>query len=574
MEKSKITKSLAVFASVLLIIIIGVASFAYFGTFNVNLNNNVAVNINSSSPGNATFASNATQLNLQVPAANMSFTVANNTVAAKEDTAFLDVTLTGSSNLLTTCTYDIVYEYDAGSNVYGQGTTTKTSGATKEITIEVNGMNGNNHFATETNFDHANIQSYYDSANNYYKLVEGATIKSLGSTQSVRWKIIGRYYNLNVSQAQLGGKNFTGKIYAISKGCSSEDGSSVKKGYETILVNNGGKTAIEAKAAPSFANIETGNAGMYSYTEGTGKTYYYRGAVDNNWVKYGKFKEDELKGIEEKLIKHNGKVKYLTVTGASNVTGYINDIYKIAEIVHKYNCKIIVDGAQLVPHKEISISGKGKNQNIDFLVFSAHKFYAPFGSGAIIGLKEEFEKNKPFFEGGGTVNYVMDYGVEYLLPPEKNEAGTPNYFGVVAMNLALEELKKIGLSKIENKECMLKDRMINGLKSIPRVKIYGDTNKYNDSLGIIVFNIGSLYHQIVAEDLAKKYGISVRQGWFCSHPYCRRIMHMSEKTASAFMHDPSIRMPGMIRISFGMYNNVNEVDYFLNAIEDIERFYR
>ena len=294
MDKNKITKSLAVFASVLLIIIIGVASFAYFGTFNVNLVNNVAVNINSSSPGNATFTSNATQLNLQVPAANMSFTVADNTVAAKEDTAFLDVTLTGSQNLLTTCTYDIVYEYDAGSNVYGQGTTTKTGDATKEITIEVNGMNGNNHFATETNFDHASIQSHYDSTNKYYKLVEGATIKSLGSTQSVRWKITGRYYNLNVSQAQLGGKNFTGKIYAISKGCSSEDGTTVKKGYETILANNGGKTAIEAKTAPSFANIETGNAGMYSYTEGTGKTYYYRGAVDNNWVKYGKFKEDQI----------------------------------------------------------------------------------------------------------------------------------------------------------------------------------------------------------------------------------------------------------------------------------------
>ncbi len=294
MEKNKIKKSLAIFATTLIVIIVGVASFAYFGTFDVNLINNVAVNINSSSPGNATFISNATQLNLQVPAANMSYTASNNTVAAKEDTAFLDVTLTGSENLLTTCTYDIVYEYDAGSNVYGQGTTTKTSGATKEITIEVNGMNGNNHFAIETNFDHANIQSYYDSTNKYYKLVEGATIKSLGSTQSVRWKIIGRYYNLNVSQAQLGGKNFTGKIYAISKGCSSEDGTTVKKGYETILANNGGKTVIEAKTAPSFANIETGNAGMYSYTEGTGKTYYYRGAVDNNWVKYGKFKEDQI----------------------------------------------------------------------------------------------------------------------------------------------------------------------------------------------------------------------------------------------------------------------------------------
>ena len=293
MEKSKITKSLAVFASVLLIIIIGVASFAYFGTFNVNLNNNVAVNINSSSPGNATFTSNATQLNLQVPAANMSFTVANNTIAAKEDTAFLDVTLTGSQNLLTTCTYDIVYEYDAGSNVYGQGTTTKTSGATKEITIEVNGMNGNNHFATETNFDHASIQSYYDSTNKYYKLVEGATIKSLGTEQSVRWKIIGRYYNLNVSQAQLGGKNFTGKIYAISKGCSSEDGTTVKKGYETILANNGGAASMTTLTSTDFATATTASdKGMYKAQDDLGTSYYFRGAVDNNWVKYGKYTKD------------------------------------------------------------------------------------------------------------------------------------------------------------------------------------------------------------------------------------------------------------------------------------------
>ena len=293
MDKSKITKSLAVFASVLLIIIIGVASFAYFGTFNVNLVNNVAVNINSSSPGNATFISNATQLNLQVPAANMSFTVANNEVAAAENIAFLDVTLTGSSNLLTTCTYDIVYEYDAGSNVYGQGTTTKTSGATKEITIEVNGMNGNNHFATERNFDHANIQSYYDSTNKYYKLVEGATIKSLGSTQSVRWKIIGRYYNLDVSQAQLGGKNFTGKIYAISKGCSSEDGTTVKKGYETILANNGGSASMTTLTSTDFAKGTTASdKEMYKAQDDLGTSYYFRGAVDNNWVKYGKYTKD------------------------------------------------------------------------------------------------------------------------------------------------------------------------------------------------------------------------------------------------------------------------------------------
>ncbi len=293
MEKEKLTKILVVISTILLIMIVGAASFAYFGTFDVNLVNNVAVNINSSSPGNATFISNATQLNLQVPAANMSFTAANNTVAAKEDTAYLDVTLTGSANLLTTCTYDIVYEYNSGSNVYGEGTTTKTSGATKEITLEVNGMNGNNHFAAETNFDHANVQSYYDSTNKYYKLVENATIKSLGTEQSVRWKIIGRYYNLDVSQSQLGGKTFTGKIYAISKGCSSENGTTVQSGYQTILANNGGAASMTELTSTDFATGTTASdKGMYKATDDLGSSYYFRGAVDNNWVKYGKYTKD------------------------------------------------------------------------------------------------------------------------------------------------------------------------------------------------------------------------------------------------------------------------------------------
>ncbi len=345
--KNKKSNTILIIQGVLFIILIIGAAYAYLGTFNINLNNNVAVNINSTSPGNLSFIASSTQLNLQVPDTSMAQHNANNTVAAKEDTGFVDITLTGSAGLLTTCSYDLVYEYNTNSDIYGK-TVPVTTGATKEITIEVNGMNGNNHFATETNFDHANIQSYYDSANKYYKLVEGATIKSLGSTQSVRWKIIGRYYNLDVSQAQLGGKNFTGKIYAISKGCSSEDGSSVKKGYETILANNGGKTAIEAKTAPSFANIETGNAGMYSYTEGTGKTYYYRGAVDNNWVKYGKFNENQIvyRGFYDENSTDeiwydsvNYQVNYMDYATLTECqTGVDSDMYGSS---YNYKCKAV-----------------------------------------------------------------------------------------------------------------------------------------------------------------------------------------------------------------------------------------
>ena len=410
MEKSKITKSLAVFATVLLIIIIGVASFAYFGTFNVNLNNNVAVNINSSSPGNATFTSTATQLNLQVPAANMSFTVANNEVAAKEDTAFLDVTLTGSQNLLTTCTYDIVYEYDAGSNVYGQGTTTKTSGATKEITIEVNGMNGNNHFAVETNFDHANIQSYYDSTNKYYKLVEGAKIKSLGSTQSVRWKITGRYYNLDVSQAQLGGKNFTGKIYAISKGCSSEDGSSVKKGYETILANNGGAASMTTLTSTDFANVTTASdKGMYKAQDDLGTSYYFRGAVDNNWVKYGKYTKDMYNC-------NNGTISN-TDTGNSciKIASKGDDMYwRIIRINGDNSIRMIYSG--VTPPTESTKVIKTTDTSLGNSPFNQNK-----GSAEYVGYMYEIGKQHGTSQSSDIKTYLDNWYANYT---DLNKTGT------------------------------------------------------------------------------------------------------------------------------------------------------
>ena len=217
MNKSKITKPLAVFASVILIIIIGVASFAYFGTFNVNLNNNVAVNVNAYSPGDAVFTSNATQLNLQVPAANMSQFL-NGTLAA-ENTATLSVNLTGAADLLTTCTYDIVYEYDSGSYIYGgTGTNHASKNGDKEITLQVTNVNGTNNFATEKNFD-------YDSSwtNNKRTLVSKATISSTGSLTTQNINITGKFYNLNVSQESIGGKAFTGKIYVTNNSCKTSE---------------------------------------------------------------------------------------------------------------------------------------------------------------------------------------------------------------------------------------------------------------------------------------------------------------------------------------------------------------
>ena len=292
MEKNINVKILGVFASILLLFIVITASFAYFGSFNVSLNNNVAVNINAVSPGDATFISSATQLNLQVPAANMSQTASNNEIAAATNTATLTVNLTGAANLLTTCTYDIVYEYDAGGNVYGKSPTTKNGN--KEITLQVSNVNGTNNFANEKNFD-------YDSSWSGLKrtLVSGATIESNGTLTTQNISITGKYYNLTISQSSLEGKAFTGKIYVTNHSCSTSE-----PAYITLLNAYGGKDSITELPDSTFANVTTArDKGMYKKADDLGTSYYYRGAVNNNWVKFGK---EGTKDIYWRIIRING----------------------------------------------------------------------------------------------------------------------------------------------------------------------------------------------------------------------------------------------------------------------------
>ena len=342
MEKNINVKLMGVFASVLLLVIIVTASFAYFGSFDVNLNNNVAVNINAVSPGDATFISSATQLNLQVPAANMSQTASNNEVAAASNTATLTVNLTGAANLLTTCTYDIVYEYDSTSNVYGKSPTTKNGN--KEITLQVSNVNGTNNFENEKNFD-------FDSSWSGLKrtLVSGATISSNGILTTQNISITGKYYNLTIPQTSIEGKAFTGKIYVTNHSCSTSE-----PAYITLLKDYGGKDNITELPDSAFANVTTANdKGMYKKADDLGTSYYYRGAVNNNWVKFGK---EGDKDIYWRIIRINGDGSirmiysgttdpknessvtgsngvYMTGTGTQIGTSAFNSSYNKAEYV-------------------------------------------------------------------------------------------------------------------------------------------------------------------------------------------------------------------------------------------------
>ena len=268
--------------------------------------------------------------------------------------------------------------------------------------------------------------------------------------------------------------------------------------------------------------------------------------------------------IEDALINHKGEIKYVTITGASNVTGYVNPINDIARVAHKYGAKIIVDAAQLAPHREINMKGTGNNDSIDFLALSAHKMYAPYGSGVVIGLTEDLKNKEPFLKGGGAVDLVFDYDIYWSEPPSKFEAGTPNYLGAIALYTAMNKLKEIGFDKIQEHEELLKNRLLDGLEGMNRIVLYG--TRESDRLGVVPFNIDGINYENVAVRLSYIRGIGVRQGAFCAHTYVRRLLGISDEEAQALL-SRDCKAAGMIRASFGLYNTCQEVDEFLDTLD-------
>ena len=264
----------------------------------------------------------------------------------------------------------------------------------------------------------------------------------------------------------------------------------------------------------------------------------------------------------ERLLQEND-VKYVSITAASNVTGYVTDVHRVAKLAHQYGAKIIVDGAQIVAHRKFSMKGENADENIDFFVFSAHKMYSPFGGGAVVGLTEVLNEHKPTFYGGGTILLVADDWVSWKDAPEVYEAGSPNYPGVVGMGKAIEILRGVGFDEIEAHEQKLMRRLIDGLRQFDTAVIYGDADDISDRVGVVSFNFTDANSYLVAQQLMELGGVATRRGAFCANPYVWRLLHVPPEDLEGFVECGAISTPGMIRVSFGIYNTEEEVDALL-----------
>ncbi len=276
-----------------------------------------------------------------------------------------------------------------------------------------------------------------------------------------------------------------------------------------------------------------------------------------------------------KLKEYKGRIQLVAISGASNVTGYINPIHEIARKVHEAGAQIAVDAAQLAPHRPIDIKPKHDPEHIDYLSFSAHKMYAPYGIGVLIGDKSAFQFGTPDDVGGGTADIVDLENAYWKDLPEREEAGTPDIIGVVALAEVINLIQKIGFEQIIKHETKLTAYALKRLNELPDIVIYGDPDPRHakNRLGVIAFNIKGMHHALVAAILSYEGGIGVRNGCFCAHPYVKCLLGVTPEEAkrieNMIINRDRSEIPGAVRISFGIYNTKQEIDIFIEMLHKI-----
>jgi selenocysteine lyase/cysteine desulfurase len=250
------------------------------------------------------------------------------------------------------------------------------------------------------------------------------------------------------------------------------------------------------------------------------------------------------------------RIKLVAVSGASNVLGTFNDLAEIGRIVHRYDARLLVDAAQLVAHRKVDIERCG----IDYFAFSAHKVYAPFGTGVLLA-------------GKGLLNFSRAE-LELI-----RSSGEENVGGIAALGKALLLLQRIGLGVIQEEEQALTARALRGLAQVPGIKLYGvqDPNsaQFARKGGVIAFDLGDILPSRVARTLAERGGIGVRFGCHCAHLLIKRLVKvppfLEQLQGLMLTLLPRLSLPGVVRVSLGIENGEEEVDTLIRVLGDIAR---
>jgi cysteine desulfurase/selenocysteine lyase len=267
----------------------------------------------------------------------------------------------------------------------------------------------------------------------------------------------------------------------------------------------------------------------------------YVGVDDSGYLKM----EDYKRYIE------SNKVKLISLSQMSNVLGTIVPINKIIKMAHDKGVKVMVDGAQSVPHMPVDV----QNMDCDFMAFSAHKMLGPTGVGVLYVKREILDKMAPFIGGGDMIKEVHKYETRYNDLPYKFEGGTPNIADVIGFGAAIDYLNEIGMNNIREHEIDITNYAIKTITGVKGVTVYGPSNS-NHRGGIVSFNIGDIHPHDLAT-IMNDHGIAIRSGHHCAQVLMERLNVVATS-----------------RTSFYIYNTKEEVDILINALEEARRLFR
>lgn len=244
----------------------------------------------------------------------------------------------------------------------------------------------------------------------------------------------------------------------------------------------------------------------------------------------------------EKLITY--KTKLIAITHVSNTLGLITDIERIISIAKKHQLPILLDGAQSAPHMPVDL----KKLDVDFFVCSAHKLYGPTGVGLLYLSQKWLDKLPVSKSGGGIIKSVSFENTEYADGALRFEPGTPNISGVIGFSNAIKFINNIGITTIFEFEKKLVQHAQKKLREMPEIIMYGESD---EKAGVISFNVKN-HHPFDIGTLLDNYGIAVRTGHHCTQP---------------LMQD--LKIQGTVRISFAIYNTIEEINYFIEKLKKV-----
>ncbi|MFE7105040.1 aminotransferase class V-fold PLP-dependent enzyme [Streptomyces sp. NPDC057575] len=263
------------------------------------------------------------------------------------------------------------------------------------------------------------------------------------------------------------------------------------------------------------------------------------------------------------------------VTGASNVTGELWPVKELAAAAHAHGARIVLDAAQLAPHHPVDIA----ELDVDWVAFSGHKLYAPFGSGVLAGRADWLQEAEPYLAGGGASRKVArrtDGGVdvEWHSTAARHEAGSPNVIGVYSIASACKALTEAGFDNLVAREQYLVDTVRTGLAEVPEVKVLSLFGDDAPRVGVISFVVEGWNSSHFAAALSAEYGIGVRDGLFCAHPLVRTLLGSDPQEVGecgAPEAEPGERSLNAIRVSFGAGTPDEHIERFVRAVKELVR---